>query len=85
MERCSQLLPGAGAWRSGQSLVEYAVLLALVAVIVFTVVAGIGQRSQGRIAQANEALEEAAVASRTSAAGARPAAAGTAHRPPQER
>ncbi len=82
MQRCGQLSPRAGARRSGQSLVEYVVLLALIAVIVFSVVAGIGQRSQGRIAQANEALEEAAVASRTSAAGARPAVAGVAHRPP---
>ncbi len=84
MERCGLFLQRTGARRSGQSLVEYVVLLALIAVIVFTVVAGIGQRSQGRIAQANEALEEAAIASRTSAAGARPAAAGIAHRPPSK-
>ena len=51
--------------RSGQSLVEYFVLLGLVAIIVVTVVAGIGQRSQGRFAQANESLDEAALASRT--------------------
>jgi Flp pilus assembly pilin Flp len=69
-------------------LVEYVVLLALVAVIVFSVVAGIGQRTQSRVAQANETLEEAAVASRTSSAasaGARPAAAGKARRPSEER
>jgi Flp pilus assembly pilin Flp len=63
--------------RFGQSIVEYVVLLALVAVIVFTVVAGIGQRTRNRVAQANEALEEQAVAAATAA---RPAAAGISHR-----
>ena len=55
--------------RSGQSIVEYVVLLALVAIIVTTVVASIGQRSRNRVAQANEAMEEANIASAT----ARPA------------
>jgi hypothetical protein len=43
--------------------------LALVAILCVTVVGGIGQRSRSRVAQANEALEEAAVASRTTPAG----------------
>ncbi len=55
--------------RAGQSLVEYVVLLALITIICVTVVAGIGQRSRGRVAQANEALEEAALASKTTPAG----------------
>ena len=55
--------------RSGQSLVEYIVLLALVAIIAVTVVTGLGQSSRGRVAQANEGLEEAAVASRTTPPG----------------
>jgi type II secretory pathway pseudopilin PulG len=68
--------------RSGQSLVEYVVLLALLAIMAVTVVAGLGQRSQGRVAQANEALEEAAVASHTSPAYAgKPPAGGTAGLP----
>jgi Flp pilus assembly pilin Flp len=61
---------------SGQSIVEYVVLLALVSILVVTVVAGIGQRSQSRVAQANEALDEAGVASSTSSSkGGKPAVA----------
>jgi Flp pilus assembly pilin Flp len=66
---------------SGQSIVEYVVLLALVTILVVTVFAGVGRRSQSRVAQANEALEEAAVASRTSNGGGRPAVAGVATHP----
>jgi len=71
---------------SGQSIVEYVVLLALVTILVVAVVAGVGRRSQNRVAQANEALEEAAVASGTSSGrGGRPAVAGTVGRPSENR
>jgi hypothetical protein len=66
---------------SGQSILEYVVLLALVTILVVTLVAGVGRRSQSRVAQANEALEEAAIASRTSSGGGKPAAAAIASRP----
>ena len=68
--------------RSGQSIVEYVVLLALVAILVTTVVASIGQRSRYRVAQANEALEEAniAVATSTTTAG-KPAVGGIRPKP----
>ena len=70
---------------SGQSLVEYVVLLALVTIILLTVVAGIGQRSRTRVAQANDVLEEAAVASRTSSAAShKPPVAGVAGKPPSD-
>jgi Flp pilus assembly pilin Flp len=49
--------------------VEYVVLLALVAILAVTIVAGIGRRSSQRIAQANDALEEAAIATATGAGG----------------
>ena len=55
--------------RSGQSIVEYVVLLALVAIIVTTVVASIGPRLRTRVAQADEAMVEAKIALAT----ARPA------------
>ena len=72
--------------RSGQSLVEYVVLLALITIILLTVVAGVGQRSRTRVTQANDALEEAAVASRTSPAASRkPPVAGVAGKPPRDR
>jgi Flp pilus assembly pilin Flp len=67
---------------SGQSIVEYVVLLALVSILIVTVVAGIGQRSRSRVAQANEALDEAAIASSTSSSkGGKPAVAGIAAHP----
>ncbi len=70
--------------RAGQSLLEYVGLLALVAVICVTVVAGIGQRSRTRVAQANEALEEAAVASKTPSTGvSKPALGGPGGNPPK--
>jgi Flp pilus assembly pilin Flp len=70
--------------RSGQSLVEYFVLLGLVTIIAVTVVAGIGQSSKGRFALANESLDEAAVASRTSAPDgkAKPPVGGVVAKPP---
>ena len=72
--------------RSGQSLVEYVVLLALITIILLTVVAGIGQRSRTRVTQANDAFEEAAVASRTTPAASRkPPVAGVASKPPGDR
>ena len=55
--------------RSGQSLVEYVVVLALVAIVVISVAIGIGQRSQARLQAANEALEESRVATSTAGAG----------------
>ena len=51
--------------RSGQSLVESVVVLALVGIIVVSLVGGVGQRSQVRIAQANEAFEESTIAAGT--------------------
>ena len=70
------------ATRSGQSIVEYVVLLALVTIIIVTVVAGIGRRSQNRVAQANEGLDEAAVASGTGGGPSKPPVGGVAGGPP---
>ncbi len=42
----------------GQSVVEYAVVLALVAILTVTVIKGIGQHTAARIAQANDALDQ---------------------------
>ena len=56
-------------YRSGQSLVEYVVVLALVAIVVISVVIGVGQRSQSRLQAANEGLEESRVATSTAGAG----------------
>ena len=58
----------------GQSLVEYAVVLALVAILVVTVIMGIGQRSKDRFTSTNEAFEEQSVAANTGG----PAVAGPA-------
>jgi Flp pilus assembly pilin Flp len=72
--------------RSGQSIVEYVVLLALVAILVTTVVASLGQRSRRRFAQANEAIEEADVASATiTPASGKPVVGGIAAKPIRER
>jgi Flp pilus assembly pilin Flp len=68
--------------RCGQSIVEYVVLLALIAIIVTTIVSGIGQSSRSRLAQANEAIDEATVASHTQPAG-QPAAGGVSGHPPK--
>jgi hypothetical protein len=65
------------AGQAGQSIVEYVVLLALITILVVTLVAGIGRRSQNRVAQANDALDEAAVKTGTSG-GAKPPVAGVA-------
>ena len=51
--------------RSGQSLVEYVVLLALVAIVAVSIVSGIGQRSANRFAQAGDAISESSIASAT--------------------
>ena len=64
------------ARRSGQSIVEYVVLLALVTILIVTVVAGLGRRSQNRVAQANDALDEAAVSNGTG--GGKPPVGGVA-------
>jgi Flp pilus assembly pilin Flp len=66
------------AIRSGQSIVEYVILLALITILIVTVVAGLGRRSQSRVAQANEALDEAAVASGTSSGGGKMPVGGVA-------
>ena len=52
---------------AAQSIVEYVVVLALIAILVVTVVKGVGKSSQAKIAQANEGLGESAVANGTSA------------------
>jgi hypothetical protein len=51
--------------RAGQSVLEYVVLLALIFIIVFTVVHGVGQSTGNRVAQANEGLEEQKIAAQT--------------------
>ena len=51
--------------RSGQSLVEYAVVLALIAIVTIAVVTGVGQTSKGRMALVNQGLEEQSVAGKT--------------------
>jgi len=47
--------------RSGQSIAENVVMLALVALIVVVAIKGIGQIKRARIAAASEGLEESAV------------------------
>ncbi|MEI6083790.1 MAG: hypothetical protein WCS70_05770 [Verrucomicrobiota bacterium] len=59
---------------SGQSLVEYVVLLALVTIVAVSIVAGIGQRSTNRFAQTGDAISEANVASATGGKGKPPVA-----------
>ena len=56
-------------YSSGQSLVEYVVVLALIAIVVISVVIGVGQRSQSRLQAVNEGLEESRVATSTAGAG----------------
>ena len=53
--------------RSGQSIVEYVVLLALVAMVTTAVLASVGQRSGNSVAQANQAMGEARAASEAKA------------------
>jgi len=60
--------------RSGQSLVEYVVLLALVAIVAVSIVAGIGQRSSSRFAQAGDGIAESSIASATDGKGKNPVA-----------
>jgi hypothetical protein len=68
--------------RAGQSIAEYVVVLALVAILVATLIAGVGRRSQNRVDQANDALDEASVASgTTSSKSGKPAVAGVGSRP----
>jgi type II secretory pathway pseudopilin PulG len=55
--------------RSGQSLVEYIVVLALVAIIAVSVIHGVGQRSQSNLQAANDGLEESRVATSTAGSG----------------
>ncbi len=55
--------------QSGQSLVEYVVLLALVTIVAVSIVAGIGQRSTNRMAAASDAMSEASVATSTGGKG----------------
>ena len=81
---CHKLMHKLNSRRCGQSLVEYVVLLALVTIIIVTVVAGIGQRSRNCVAQANDALEEAAVAAHTPPGGGKPPVAGIAGHPKDE-
>ena len=52
---------------AAQSIVEYVVVLALIAILVVTVVKGVGKSSQAKMAQANEGLGESAVVNGTSA------------------
>jgi Flp pilus assembly pilin Flp len=67
---------------TGQSILEYVVVLALVAILIVTVVAGVGHRSHNRVTQTNEGLDEAAVAAETSSSkSAKPPVAGVASRP----
>lgn len=54
-------------WSDGQSIVEAVVVLALVAILVVTVLRGVGQRTASQLQLANDALEEQAVASATGA------------------
>ncbi|MCG3149167.1 MAG: hypothetical protein PCFJNLEI_02627 [Verrucomicrobiae bacterium] len=63
--------------KSGQSLVEYVVLLALVTVVAVSIVAGIGHRSTNRYAQVSDALAESTVAAATDGKG-KPGVAGIA-------
>ena len=58
---------------NGQSLVEYAVVLALIAIIVATVLVGLGQSSRDHLAAANAALDQGVNSSRPGDGGGRPA------------
>lgn len=58
--------------KSGQSIVEYVVLLALVAIVAISIVAGVGYRSKDRYTQVNDTISEAAVASGTGRGTGRP-------------
>jgi Flp pilus assembly pilin Flp len=51
--------------RSGQSIMEYAFVLALVSLIVVGVLLGVGRNTRSGFSLANQALEETGVASRT--------------------
>ena len=51
--------------RSGQSLVEYIVVLALVAIIAISLINGVGQSSQANLQAATDGLEESRVATST--------------------
>jgi type II secretory pathway pseudopilin PulG len=53
----------------GQSLVEYVVVLALIAILAASVLAGVGQRSRDRLMAANQVLRDNAVATSTSPKG----------------
>jgi len=65
--------------QSGQSIVEYAVVLALIGILVLTVLWGVGKRSQASIAEANSGLQESGVAGGTGGSGGGPKPAGAAH------
>jgi Flp pilus assembly pilin Flp len=51
---------------SGQSLLEYIVLIALIAIVAVSLVVGIGQRSTNRFQEGSDARSEEALASATS-------------------
>jgi Flp pilus assembly pilin Flp len=51
--------------QSGQSIMEYAFVLALVSLIVVGVLLGVGRNTRSGFSLANQALEESGVASRT--------------------
>lgn len=50
---------------SGQSLLEYIVLIALVTIVAVSLVAGIGQRSTSRFHDGTGEISEASIASAT--------------------
>jgi len=54
---------------SGQSLVEYVVVLALIAIVVISVIVGVGQHSKASLQAVNEGLEESRVATSTTGGG----------------
>ncbi len=54
---------------SGQSLVEYVFVLALISLVAISILVGMGQRTVKPLASANSAMDDSAVASSTSAAG----------------
>ena len=54
--------------RSGQSILEYVVLLAIIAIVAISIVTGLGMSTRNSVAQANEAMSEANIAAQTGGA-----------------
>ena len=70
--------------RSGQSVVEYVVVLALVAIIAISLINGAGQSSQASLQAATDGLEESRVATSTAGVSkSKPSGAGLTGRVPK--